>query len=77
MLGSSQREGAIVANIETVEATSEKGTESFQIDWDTMTWTGKTTHAEGEFPYIAHVRGKRYELYSDNTFNEEQLAKDP
>jgi hypothetical protein len=40
-------------------------------------WIGKTTRwesleeqKEGDFPLIAEVNGKRYELYSDQTFAE-------
>ena len=64
-----------MANLETVEATSEGGTESFELDWDTKSWPRKTPLEEGEFPYVALIRGKRYELYDDGTFDEEELAE--
>ena len=62
-----------MANLETVEATSEDSKESFQVDWDAKTWKRETPLEEGEFPYIAEIRGKRYELYDDGTFDEEEI----
>jgi hypothetical protein len=61
-----------MANLETVEASSGGSTESFELNWDEKTWTRKTPLNEGEFPYIAEIRSKRYELYDDGTFDEEE-----
>jgi hypothetical protein len=50
----------------------------FTLDSDTRKWapvdaaTRGLLH-EGEFPLIASAGGKRYELYSDGTFNEVKL----
>jgi hypothetical protein len=46
---------------------------TFELDFDAETWRSDATLAEGEFPLIAEVSGKRYELYSDGTFAEEEL----
>jgi hypothetical protein len=44
-----------------------------RLDFEKKRWTAERAFAEGDFPLIALVRGKRYELYSDGTFNEEEL----
>lgn len=53
-----------------------------ELDFITSTWSSKTGRAEGafpsstpgqpegEFPLTVHLDGKRYELYSDQTFAE-------
>jgi hypothetical protein len=46
---------------------------AFELDFETDTWHSETTFAEGAFPVIAEVAGKRYELYSDGTLGEEEL----
>jgi hypothetical protein len=50
----------------------------FTLDAEDGTWTPVDTEAtealdEGEFPLIGTLDGKRYELYSDGTFDEVEL----
>jgi hypothetical protein len=50
----------------------------FTLDSDTRKWApvdaARRGHLpEGEFPLIALADGKRYELYSDGTFDEVEL----
>ncbi len=42
------------------------------LDFETYRWSAPRDFAEGDFPLIAAVRGKRYEIYSDGTFAEEE-----
>jgi len=42
----------------------------FTLDWIRQRWHSMTKQEEGDFPLIAVVDGKRYELYSDGTFAE-------
>jgi hypothetical protein len=49
-----------------------KETYPFDLHFDEWTWTGPTLE-EGDFPLVAEVEGKRYELYFDNTFDEVEL----
>ncbi|MGP6157643.1 MAG: hypothetical protein ACLPYS_09110 [Vulcanimicrobiaceae bacterium] len=63
-----------MANLETVQATSGNGTGTFVLDWDALRWQSATSFEEGAFPFVAEVRGKRYELYSDGGFDEEENA---
>jgi hypothetical protein len=42
----------------------------FQLDFDDRTWTAEREFEEAEFPLIAEIAGRRYELYSDGTFGE-------
>ena len=46
----------------------------FQLDFDKGEWHSDEEIDEAEFPLIAEVDGKRYELYSDGTFNEEEKS---
>jgi hypothetical protein len=56
---------------EIVEAQSGGMTFQAQLDFDAMRWSAIAQSVpEGEFPFVAHNDGKRYELYSDETFNE-------
>lgn len=43
-----------------------------EMDFEQRRWWAERGFAEGDFPLIATVRGKRYELYSDGTFDEEE-----
>jgi hypothetical protein len=50
----------------------------FTLDSDTRKWAPVDAATrghlpEGEFPLIAFADGKRYELYSDETFGEVEL----
>ena len=42
------------------------------LDFETGRWSCERPFAEGDFPLVATVRGKRYELYSDGRFDEEE-----
>ena len=42
----------------------------FRLDWKNWRWHSLDAPPEAEFPLIAVVDGKRYELYSDGTFAE-------
>ncbi len=55
---------------ETVRATSGGVPLDAELDFETGRWTSKTPLPEGEFPFVASADGKRYELYSDQTFAE-------
>ncbi len=48
-------------------------TEPIELDFDTFTWHSARELPEGQFPLSATVDGERFELYSDGTFNEEEL----
>jgi hypothetical protein len=44
-----------------------------ELDFDSLEWAPigiATLPPEGEFPFVAEFDGKRYELYSDETFDE-------
>jgi hypothetical protein len=50
----------------------------FTLDCDTRKWAPVDASArghlpEGEFPLVAFGEGKRYELYSDGSFDEVEL----
>jgi hypothetical protein len=61
---------------ETVEAVSGGLQGTFSLDWDTFRWTSTAEYEMSDFPFIAEVRGKRYELYGDGTFDEEDLTRE-
>ena len=42
----------------------------FTLVWAPLSWQSSKTPEEAEFPLIAFMDGKRYELYSDGTFAE-------
>ena len=42
----------------------------FRLDWKNRRWHSLEEPEEADFPLIAVVEGKRYELYSDGTFDE-------
>jgi hypothetical protein len=44
-----------------------------ELDFDTFKWHSAQDLPEAEFPLIATVDGERFELYSDGTFDEEEL----
>ena len=43
---------------------------SFELDWERQRWRSLKEQKESDFPLITIVDGKRYELYSDETFAE-------
>lgn len=46
-----------------------------QLDFESRKWSGVHEFAEGDFPLIGILGERRYELYSDGTFDEEDLAR--
>jgi hypothetical protein len=42
----------------------------FRLDWEELRWNALEEQKESDFPLITEVSGKRYELYSDQTFAE-------
>jgi hypothetical protein len=56
-------------------ATSRGESSTFTLDWNAMTWTNPTELEEAAFPFVAQIDGKRYELYSDGRFDEEELGE--
>jgi ribose 5-phosphate isomerase B len=60
---------------ENVEATAGGRRETFALDWYDRRWTSEHEHEIADFPFIARVLEKRYELYGDGTFNEEDVAR--
>jgi hypothetical protein len=56
---------------ETVSAESGGVTHQFQLDFESMRWSSTPPQLpEGLFPFVAYFNGRRYELYSDETFDE-------
>jgi hypothetical protein len=49
----------------------------FRLDWVHERWHSLEELEESDFPLIADVEGKRYELYSDGHFGEEELDGPP
>lgn len=45
----------------------------FRLDWVHQRWHSLEELEESDFPLIAEVEGKRYELYSDGNLAEEEL----
>jgi hypothetical protein len=43
------------------------------MDFDKSTWDAERSFDEGDFPFIVETQGKRFEIYSDGTFAEEEL----
>ena len=54
----------------TIEIEFEGRNIPFRLDWEDLRWESLEEQKEGNFPLIAEVSGKRYELYSDETFAE-------
>jgi len=57
----------------SVTATSGGKQEAFELNWDDHRWTSAASLEFADFPFIAEIDGRRYELYSDGTFDEEEL----
>ena len=54
-----------------VDAKSGGASFKAELHFDSGRWsTLAQTPPEGDFPFVALVAGKRYELYSDQTFGE-------
>lgn len=62
-----------MSETETVTATSGNRSASFTLNWYEHRWSCATEFEMADFPFIAKVGGKRYELYGDGTFDEEEL----
>ncbi|HTA39765.1 MAG TPA: hypothetical protein VK760_11840 [Candidatus Acidoferrales bacterium] len=45
----------------------------FDLDFDSKRWSSKQLPEECDFPLVAEIDGKRYELYSDKTFAEVEM----
>jgi hypothetical protein len=61
---------------ETVTAESEGLAFVVELDFDSGRYHAASEPPEAEFPFIAHANGKRYEIYSDGTFNEVERNPD-
>jgi hypothetical protein len=57
-----------------VQAASGDVNGTFDMNFEANRWTSATAFEEGDFPFIAELRGRRYELYSDGTFNEQEVT---
>jgi hypothetical protein len=71
---SSEADAITIARMRTVSVDDSGTSQTFDLDFDDMTWYCAMPIAEAAFPLVAEVDGKRYELYSDGTFDEEKLA---
>lgn len=58
--------------IERVEIIVEGVAVPFELDFESRSWTAERQFAESDFPLVAEVNERRYELYSDGTFAEEE-----
>ncbi len=62
---------------EMIEATSGGQRHMFRLDWDNRRWSSDVEYDMSDFPFVAEIRGKRFELYGDGrvdgTFDEEEL----
>jgi hypothetical protein len=47
----------------------------FELDWERQRWRSLEEQKESDFPLITVVDGKRYELYSDETFAEVEKSE--
>jgi hypothetical protein len=56
----------------TIEIEVEGRNIPFRLDWEDRRWESLEDQNESNFPLIAEISGKRYELYSDETFAEVQ-----
>jgi hypothetical protein len=50
------------------------GQEYRSLDFDAWTWKAERSFDEGDFPFIVETQGKRYEIYSDGSFAEEEMT---
>jgi hypothetical protein len=59
---------------EIVDAESGGASFRVELDFELGRWSStEPVPPEGEFPFIAHLAGKRYEIYSDETFGEVEV----
>jgi len=54
----------------TIEIEVEGRSIPFRLDWEDRRWESPEEQKEADFPLITEINGKRYELYSDETFAE-------
>jgi hypothetical protein len=77
LLGDVTGAAAAKANHSPVKTTVQvdTGAESvpFQVDFATKRWTCEQKFGEGDFPFVTVHDGKRYEIFSDGKFSEEEL----
>jgi hypothetical protein len=45
----------------------------FDLDFESKRWASKDVPQECDFPLVADIEGKRYELYSDKRFAEVEM----
>jgi hypothetical protein len=57
---------------EKIDITLAGGALPFDIDFENKTWTTVAQLDEGDFPIFFEARGKRWSLYSNGTFDEEE-----
>ncbi len=43
------------------------------LDFDSHRWAAEHVFGEGDFPFVVEVSGKRYEIFSNGTFAEEEM----
>lgn len=55
---------------DTIEIKIEDRSAHFTLHWDSSQWDSPDDITQAGFPLIAHLGGRRYELYSDGTFSE-------
>ncbi len=53
-----------------IEIEAEGRSIPFALDWARWRWRSLEEQKESDFPLVTVVDGKRYELYSDETFAE-------
>jgi hypothetical protein len=71
------RAGYTASMNEIVDAQSGGVSFIVELDFESGRWSSTFQPPEGEFPFVVHANGRRYELYSDETFGEvEDRAKD-
>ncbi|MBD5633122.1 MAG: hypothetical protein IAI49_01485 [Candidatus Eremiobacteraeota bacterium] len=58
--------------MQTVSIDLDGVAETFELDFENVTWRAARKFPEGAFPLNAEYEGKRYELYSDGSFSEDE-----
>jgi hypothetical protein len=56
----------------TVQVELDDGEFPVELDFDSGRWSAEEQFDEGDFPFVAETGGKRYELFSNGTFAEEE-----
>ena len=54
----------------TIEIRITDRTAHFTLHWDSKQWDSPDDVTQAEFPLVAPLAERRYELYSDGTFSE-------